>query len=210
MKRKHPERTPATLPDEVLHNDQLDSAAKLIYAELTTHGDSRGWQRREIKALSAIHRIEPSYVIQCVTQLAEGGFVEFTNNGVELTIRCNSHARAVTETETSSKKKLGFKVTKETARTSAREAGLVDESFLVALDQWVEHRGALKSPFTERALELTIKRFAAWGTRIAITTIERSIENGWLGLFPSDEDARLIDKRVSADWEAARSTADKF
>ncbi len=59
--------------------------------------------------------------------------------------------------------------------------------FIDAWEAFVRHRIEIKRPLTRTAAELNLKRLAAVGEAEAIARIERSITNGWQGLFfPGD------------------------
>ena len=51
----------------------------------------------------------------------------------------------------------------------------------------MRHRREIKRPLTRTATELNLKRLAAVGEAESVARIERSITNGWQGLFfPGD------------------------
>lgn len=48
---------------------------------------------------------------------------------------------------------------------------------------WKKYRVEIRKRITPTTERMQLKRLAAWGAKKAIFAIERSIENGWIGLF---------------------------
>lgn len=68
--------------------------------------------------------------------------------------------------------------------------------FRKAWDDWLADRRDRRKPLTVRAQEIQLGKLARWGEQAAIASIERSIANGWQGLFepqdmPRDSDDAL-------------------
>ena len=61
------------------------------------------------------------------------------------------------------------------------------EKFKEAWDHWVAFRKESRKPMPETTIAAQIKKMEAWGEAKSIATIQRSIENGWTGLFPDDK-----------------------
>jgi hypothetical protein len=66
--------------------------------------------------------------------------------------------------------------------------------FLRAWREWIAERQERREPLTVRAAVLQLRKLHAIacrrGVAVAVATIERSIENGWTGLFEPEEDGR--------------------
>ncbi len=64
------------------------------------------------------------------------------------------------------------------------------DAFRAAWAEWSQHRKEIKKPLTPSTVGRQIKQLEACGHAQAIETIERSIQNGWQGLFPAGDDQR--------------------
>lgn len=67
---------------------------------------------------------------------------------------------------------------------------LSGETFVKAWKEWIEYRNQRKSKLTPLTMKKQLNKLAPLGTDKAIKTIERSIENGWLGLFTEDKSGK--------------------
>lgn len=56
-------------------------------------------------------------------------------------------------------------------------------AFVAAFDAWLKHRREIKRPLTPSTMARQCKKLVEWGLDKAISSIEQSIENGWVGLF---------------------------
>ena len=54
--------------------------------------------------------------------------------------------------------------------------------------RWCADRAKRKKPLTEEACRLQLAKLATWGSVAAVASIERSLECGWVGLFPPPDD----------------------
>ena len=83
--------------------------------------------------------------------------------------------------------------------------------FRAAWSEWLDHRRELKSPATTRAQAMQLKQIAEMGPARAVRAIERSIANGWKGIFEATtgprSGARVVDRRGSV-FEEGRSHAE--
>jgi hypothetical protein len=61
---------------------------------------------------------------------------------------------------------------------------LDSEEFKEAWGMWLQHRKEIKRKITPSTEKLQLKKLAKFGKMVAIQAIYRSIENGWIGLFP--------------------------
>ncbi|NBU23786.1 MAG: hypothetical protein EBS38_07770 [Actinobacteria bacterium] len=57
------------------------------------------------------------------------------------------------------------------------------EAFINAWKSWVAYRKQLKRKLTDASVQAQFKDFALWGEAKSIDAIERSIRQGWQGLF---------------------------
>ena len=78
-------------------------------------------------------------------------------------------------------------------------------AFQEAWENWLAHRKATRKPVTPQSAKLQLAKCEAWGVEVAVRTINRSIENGWQGLFPSKED---LNRKSAATDNASWSEAD--
>lgn len=80
-------------------------------------------------------------------------------------------------------KKKGTKVPKEKYFPTD---DLLDKAFA----DFVSHRKAMKKPMTEIAIDRMIKKLSGYDNDTAIAALEKSIENGWQGVFPEKEEKK--------------------
>lgn len=60
--------------------------------------------------------------------------------------------------------------------------------------RWCADRAKRKKPLTEEACRLQLAKLATWGSVAAVASIERSLECGWVGLFPPPDDEPKVPK----------------
>jgi len=60
---------------------------------------------------------------------------------------------------------------------------LLNKTFL----EFIEHRKAMKKPMTDIAIGRMVKKLNGYSEGVAIASLEKSIENGWQGVFPEKE-----------------------
>lgn len=66
---------------------------------------------------------------------------------------------------------------------------LESAEFREAWELWHQHRKEIKKKITPTGEKMQLKDLESWGVEKAIFAIERSIKNGWQGLFePKDKD----------------------
>lgn len=63
------------------------------------------------------------------------------------------------------------------------------EKFMGVWSDWVKHRREIKAKLTPTTETKQLKMLSEYGAEQAVRIIERSIQNGWRGLFPQKEDA---------------------
>jgi len=56
--------------------------------------------------------------------------------------------------------------------------------FISAWDSFLKHRKQLKKTLTPLAAERTLKKLSQYAIPVAIEALNRSVENGWTGVFP--------------------------
>jgi len=61
------------------------------------------------------------------------------------------------------------------------------DQFKVAWDGWTKYKSERRQKLTPSTIVGTFRKFAKWGEAKSIEAIERSIANGWQGLFEPDE-----------------------
>lgn len=70
--------------------------------------------------------------------------------------------------------------------------------FRAAWAAWAKHRRERRSPLTASTVERQLSILSKCGARAAVLAIERSIEKGWLGLFPRSETRNGVTPEVDA------------
>lgn len=58
------------------------------------------------------------------------------------------------------------------------------KEFKAAWFDWLEYRNENKKPVTEKTVKAQLKLLAPYGSAVAVEAIQKSISNGWQGLFP--------------------------
>lgn len=75
----------------------------------------------------------------------------------------------------------------------------------LALEEFASFRKKIKSPLTEKAMELTkreLEKFAPGDDDMKVAIIERSIMRGWKGVFPLDSEVKTSSsKHYSPAWD---------
>jgi hypothetical protein len=71
---------------------------------------------------------------------------------------------------------------------------------VTAWDTWIAHRRAKKAPITEHAAEMQLKLIGSLGAHEWIQTLERSIMNGWTGLFPNSKPSEQARNEIIPRW----------
>lgn len=82
------------------------------------------------------------------------------------------------------------------------EETIDDEDYRDALFSFIDHRREIKAPMTLRALQMLIRKLEKVASNIEDrqAILERSILNGWKGIYPPDEKQT---SNYSADYSAA-------
>jgi len=60
--------------------------------------------------------------------------------------------------------------------------------FNEAWTTWLEHRKEIKKPVTTQSAKMTLNKLATMDENQAIESINQSIRNGWIGIFPVKQD----------------------
>lgn len=68
--------------------------------------------------------------------------------------------------------------------------------FKLAWIEWVTHRRIISKPITLLAVKRQISSLESWGLDKSLTAIDRSIANGWTGLFEPKDDHTDVNRRV--------------
>lgn len=72
------------------------------------------------------------------------------------------------------------------------------EEFLAAWEDWLKYRKAIKKAVNDITAARQLDMLAKWDVDIAVGIINRSIENGWTGLFPPQaQDKPPVDKSIT-------------
>lgn len=90
---------------------------------------------------------------------------------------------------------------------------LDEPDFILAWESWLHERKKRKQPVTVQAARLQLRDLAAHGVKVAVETIETSIKNGWIGLFPNKVNGNGKARNFAAEAEAdqmAQYAADAF
>ena len=110
---------------------------------------------------------------------------------------------------TKEKKEKEIKINKKESGAKAPVSENVSDSLFdnckvdQAFKEYMDHRKKMKSPMTDRAIVLTVKKLkelsfdgvGIFDPDIAVQIIENSIQNGWKGLFPLKKTAPIEARR---------------
>jgi len=61
---------------------------------------------------------------------------------------------------------------------------LDNPDFFEVWNEWLKHRGDIKKPLTQNMVKAQLKMMAREGAAVSIETMQLSMEQGWVGLFP--------------------------
>ncbi len=96
--------------------------------------------------------------------------------------------------------------------------GAIDTpEFRKAWEAWLDYKRERKDKFVPASQEKSLAQLAKVGTAKAIETIDRSIEKGWMGLFPEDENGKgktrsagsMGPGRIAIDAEALQQNRER-
>jgi hypothetical protein len=73
---------------------------------------------------------------------------------------------------------------------------LKTEQFEATWAEWCQYRRELRKRLTPCSIRRQIHKLEGFGHNAAIASIERSIENGWQGLFEPPDDSPRVPQRV--------------
>lgn len=98
----------------------------------------------------------------------------------QLSVNCSPE----TETETKQETEGGGKPPGDVFFSFLPKEFGASEKFREVWDSWLKYRRERKLPkWTESTLKLRAKQFAQWGVEAAVAAIEKSIAQGWQGIF---------------------------
>jgi hypothetical protein len=60
-------------------------------------------------------------------------------------------------------------------------------AFRESWGRWVRYRGEIKKPLSDTTVQAQLKMLAQWGPEKGARALERSVTNGWTGLFDPDD-----------------------
>ena len=83
-------------------------------------------------------------------------------------------------------------------RTPSYRSHITDQRFNISWQDFKEHRKQIKKPMTELAENRMLKKLGKYSVSVAIEMLDRSIENGWQGVFELDgkEQAQSLDSEL--------------
>jgi hypothetical protein len=71
-------------------------------------------------------------------------------------------------------------------RIPSYRSHITDQRFESSWEDFKEHRKQIKKPMTELAKNRMLKKLGKYSVSVAIEMLDRSIENGWQGVFELD------------------------
>ena len=101
------------------------------------------------------------------------------SSGIANDVRLNSEPRAHKKNKNNQKKEQAFYFPPE----------LRSEEFKIAWQSWVEFRREMRKKLTPSTITKQLKLLATFGDSKAVRSIDRSIMQGWQGLFDPDKNA---------------------
>ncbi len=73
---------------------------------------------------------------------------------------------------------------------------LEDSKFLEVWLDWVEYRKEIKKPLTSVAAKRQIKLLSDYSIQVATAMVDQSINMGWRGIFPLNENHELMREEI--------------
>ncbi len=83
------------------------------------------------------------------------------------------------------------------------------QKFRATWTEWVTHRREIKKTLTPATTKAQIKQLEKFGHDKAIESIERSITNGWIGLFEPPSEGKQPGNQTARRRTAARASEDR-
>ena len=87
-------------------------------------------------------------------------------------------------------------------------ANLQSESFTSSWERWKRHRSEIRKPLTKSCAKMQLEKLSKLGREVAISTINRSIEAGWTGLFPEtpppSKPKKIIHHLTDATYDSSK------
>lgn len=78
-------------------------------------------------------------------------------------------------------------VKNEKKKNTVFPPSLKDPKFIEVWEEWKQHRTEKKNKLTPTTIKKQLEMLSKYSIPVAIATIEKSIQNGWQGLFPEKE-----------------------
>jgi hypothetical protein len=85
--------------------------------------------------------------------------------------------------------------------TNKGELPFSSDGFRKAWAEWEQHRREIKKPLTPTSTQRQLKDLADCGEAEAIAAINRSIGNGWTGIFPASSKSKPDHRQLKASRE---------
>ncbi|MGL6199850.1 MAG: hypothetical protein ACRC3H_13055 [Lachnospiraceae bacterium] len=95
----------------------------------------------------------------------------------------NTRLTTIEEKKEGKKERIKDKKNKKEPDPYFPNDDLLNKTFL----EFIEHRKAMKKPMTEIAISKMINKLNKYSRGIAIASLDKSMENGWQGIFPEKE-----------------------
>jgi hypothetical protein len=83
---------------------------------------------------------------------------------------------------------------------------LQDKEFLEVWLDWLDYRKEIKHPLTRIAAKRQIKLLDNYSAKIATAMVDRSINMGWRGIFPLNENHELMRQEQPLEDPGAQSS----
>ena len=200
------------LDKEVLARRDLPPAAKLIYASIVDRIGRKGYSYPGVRRIAEDCGCSPGTVKTAVDQLADAGLLVVEHgtgprgsNRYRLPVqnlsaqnpnagaqelnaaRSDFDTKPIPSNQTPLTKPQARPKSDpwQTAVTAMTGDALKTEEFKSAWLDWVQHRAEIRKPLTPMTIRGQIRQLEKLGLEQATETLERSIANGWQGLFPT-------------------------
>lgn len=98
--------------------------------------------------------------------------------------RQKSVTKSVTKIVQQSQKVIGKSVTKSVTVTHPIPSALNTPAFQAAWAAFIESRKQIRKPITAIAMERQFAKFIKYDVAVVVAALEKSVENGWQGVFP--------------------------
>lgn len=214
----------AILPAEIRYDDNLSSAEKLLYAEISVMTHEKGYCYASNRYFANLYNVTSHTVSNWMRGLETNNYIKrelirnndnnFTQRVIYITTPNTDFSQPpVSDSQDPDYKNFIQNSTREnknkeniTSKIKENEVNEMDEiieeftsdnELQNTIRDYINMRKTLKRPLTTKGLQLILKKLSKLADDIPtqILVLEQSIENSWQGVFPLREETNYNNKR---------------